>query len=561
MPGATRSRKRFALALLIALLACLVWFFIRSGKLQAVDEIRSSRPEAPPVAAHELNAPLGLAATDARNPVPAPRADAPSPSAVATAPQQTRVFGSVLDRAGNVIKGVWWGNVLFSNAHGARQNVETKDTGTYEFLDLACGVYWVSVQADGYRSLNETFELRPESLVVHKDFVLQPANEVRVRVVTPEGLSLFDSLDSERAPMSARFVVPVATLERPGTRFDGIAGSLNNKFAVGNFWDYGPRAKALGRGYVGILVLDCEPPLYVSLVHYQSVLQTARVEPGQDEVTFVLSTKNLIADLATIQLRLVDAETGMAIALARVSLTGGSDDRSPGTTDAQGYATLAQLAPGRFSLWLIAENYEMLGQYVDALPGEVTDLGTIKVARGLTFTARVFDGEGQPSSTSFGFGIVDAVSDSISWLQELRVESGADGRLILPGLGQRQYVLRTKNHDPGGEADNIKRTTWVSGIVPVDLRNGPIDELEIRLKPATRLFLSLSNGADENLKFSVVDARGFQLVRSSFYEVQPRRLMLPPDRYQVSVFSPTGGTLSERSVVLGSETVQLDLSR
>ncbi|HUR29328.1 MAG TPA: carboxypeptidase-like regulatory domain-containing protein [Planctomycetota bacterium] len=472
---------------------------------------------------------------------------------------ETRVYGSVLDRAGHTIQGTWWSLVLFVDAAGKRQHVDTTEKGTYEFRGLGFGSYWVTVRADGYRTLEEQFELRAEAPVVQKDFVLADGNEVRVRVLTPEGGSLWDAMDRARAPDAVRGIVPVATREPPGKRIEGVMAHLgNNKYGVGNLWNYGPRAKLLGRDFLGLLVLDCERPLYVSLMQFQSVLRTERVEEGQEEVTFIVSLQELLANLADVRLRVVSADDDRPVRGVRLALGDGFEQQSTSSTDVQGSAEFKGLAPGSYELTFAADGFENLTQRFDAPSAGRIDLGTIALGRELRLTGRALDDGGAPHPVKFAVGACFPEEHRIDWIREERAACKPDGSFEIQGLGRRRYALRTKNYDEPNAANSPE--TWVSRVVTIDLRDGPIAELEVRLERASKLLLSQPSASAQGLKFRIVDGRGFEIARSTFYELQPRRLMLPPDQYRVSIFDPTGGFVVEKSVTLGSETLLLDLA-
>ena len=286
--------------------------------------------------------------------------------------------------------------------------------------------------------------LNADCPVMAKDFTLQNA-EGR-RVTTPDGRNLLDVLKETGAPRGTRLLVPIATRAIPGRRFEEVAGSLNGRFGVGRFEDHGPRVEMAAPGSLGVLLLDCDLPVCVSLVHGQAVLQTRRVVTSEDEVTFVVSPEELLADLATLRVRVIDAESGLAIARARVTLGGGACFDPGVATDPEGIATIERREPGRFDLKVAASGYELFRRPVDALPGELTDLGTVALEKEATVDGHVVDLEDHPVAASFSLGFVDPEDHSIHWFREEFTSSGA-GHLEIHGLGRKDYLLRTNNHD------------------------------------------------------------------------------------------------------------------
>ena len=561
----SRNRSRPALAVLVAfLLALCAWLITSSGR-PAIEGPEASATVAPRVQPRDAPPPKAIrVATE-----PADRTavaelgspDLPSLAVAEIARPDTLVYGSLLDPSYGPILDTWSAGVSFVDHTGLRLSSDAKqEGGAYALHALGFGTYWVTASADGYRSLEEIVDLRADRPQMRKDFTLQKAVELRVRVITTEGKNLLDVLEETGAPRGARLLVPVATLEPPGKRFDELAGSLNSKFGVGQFQDYGPRVEGLSPDCMGILLLDCDRPVWVSLLHYHVVLQTKRVGTGQDEVTFVLSPGDLLANLATIRVHVIDSEAGLPIQHARVMLTGGTYFDQGVATDPQGIATIERREPGLFDLQVWAKGYEGFRKSIDALPGEITDLGTVTLEREVAVAGNVLDPEGNPLAASFSVGVLDPVDHAIHWFRQEGFKSGGDGSFEIRRLGRGEYVIRTSNHDAVNEGE-WEGIVWVSGNVLVDTRAGPISGLEVRLRPASKLVLQVARGAADGMRFRVVDERGLELVESILHGSEPRPLELPPGSYRVSLLDPRGNVLSERSVTLESETVELVFPR
>ncbi len=156
-------------------------------------------------------------------------------------------------------------------------------------------------------------------------------------------------------------------------------------------------------------------------------------------------------------------------------------------------------------------------------------------------------------------GALDPVDSSISWSPALSFTAAGDGSFEIGKLGSRQYVLRTRNLDALSNSSPPGVTTWVCGNTTVDLSNGSIADFEIRLVPATRLALRAPNGELEGMRFSVLDARGFELVSSRFYESRPRPLLLPPGNYEALLLDECGSLILKRAPLLGSDPLEVEL--
>lgn len=547
--------RRAALLLIFGLVvALLVWLFLHSDRSTA--ETKASA-----TANSERPAPGSLVSD--RELERAPLAEVPVAAAAAAevdaaAPLETRIFGVLQNASLEPIRGVWYAGVSLSSERGERNVCEPDEEGAYSFSSLAFGTYWLSAGAEGYRGQSVEIELTPETPVVEADFTLQDSVMLRVRLVTPEGLDVYEALRALEAPQSARYLVPVATSENPGARFTEVLGSLNNHFGVGHFWNYGPRVGSLPPGYMGLLVLDGYLPVWVSLVHYHRVLESQQVLPGQEEVVFVVSPEELIAGLATVRVQVVEAESGLPIPSAKVSLEGhGGFDRAA-ATDAEGVAILPDRMPGAFELFVRADGFETHRQPFDAASGSVTDLGVVRLEAERTVEGIVFDGEGRPVASELTLGIVNAADGSIRWLRNGEFKSKADGTYRLQGLGRHEYVIRSSSRAIGN-ADDLAGNAWIAGVVPFDTRSGSLSAFDLHLRPATRLVLQVADGRGDGMRFRIIEDAGYEFYSSRFYSSHPRSLRLPIGKYRIQLLDPGNHVLSVRSATLSSETLYLEL--
>jgi carboxypeptidase family protein len=523
-------------------------------------------PAAASPASPEVERDAGLPATRALAHEPAPDAPSESPASVSTAEAptsrpETLVFGSLLGASGEPIRGAWSAGVSLVDRRGRRRHADAKQEGAYALHALPFGTYSITASAEGYRPEEARLDLRPEQPVVRKDFTLREAVVLKVKVVTPDGRSLDEALQ-ERQPLGAPplTIVPVATREPPGDRFFEVTGSLNNPFGVGSFWNYGPRVQKLPPGYLGVLILTGDLPVHVSLVLYHVVLETKRIEPGTDEVVFVVSPEALEANLASIRLKVVEAESGGPIAGARVALQGSNFIDGGVRTDETGAARMEGRQPGRFELEVHAEGRAVLRRNILAEPGRATDLGTIPLEREVVVQGRFLDAEGKGVAVQFALADVDPAGGTGNPESHAFQRSDGEGRFTVKGLGRREYLLRTRNHDAVDDQD-LDGTTWVSGSVLVDARGGPILGLEVRLKRAALLVLRAGEGNVGRRGFRVLDERGLPVVAGRLYGSAPRPLKLPPGGYRVALTDAQGTEIAARSLTLGPEGAEIDLVR
>lgn len=307
-------------------------------------------------------------------------------------------------------------------------------------------------------------------------------------------------------------------------------------------------------------MLRCDPPVHVSLVHFHSVLATQRVDPGVDEVTFIVSPPDLDTGSATVRLRVVAARTGEPIGGAEIELSSSGSGNNSGTAGSDGVALLTNVARGRLELLVHVPRRELLRRAVVAETGTITDLGDVALDEAVEVHGRLVDDRGAGVSTDYALGVLDPATGAIE-LDGNRVEtSGVDGAFASTGLGRRQYVLRTLNHDALHD-DEREETTWVSGNQIVDARAGSVPALVVQLRPAALLLLRVADGSPDGLRFRVDDQDGRELVSGRFYGPGPRPLKLPAGPYRVVLLDAQGRVLAEESVNLGTSPLEVELAR
>jgi hypothetical protein len=429
----------------------------------------------------------------------------------------TSVHGTLFDSAAGPIE--VRARVILVDQNGQRRSCSAEDSGTYAFSALEYGNYWVTVRAQGYRTLESKLELAPARPALGMDFTLEKAVQLRIRVVAAEGASGLGA---------------VATRELPGERIESsVLGSLRNSAPT-------------SAGFLGILQLDGDLPVFVSLVQNEVVLESVRVESAQDEVSFVLSPERQLARLAALRVVVLDAATRAPLAHAQLN--------ESAETDAQGSATLAGCAPGECELRIRARGYETVRRSLHATAGVLTDLGVITLEHEVVLEGRVLDAAGTPRAAAFDLGIFAAPGLPIDWLASSGFESRGDGTFRVHGLGRRQYVIRTRSRD-ASEERAWKGASLVSPDVPIDLRAGDVHGLELRVLPAALLVLPAAREDAAPGSFRVVGEQGLEFAAGSLRGSQPRAIELPPGDYRVLLLDAQGALESERLVTLGAAPV------
>jgi RNA polymerase sigma-70 factor (ECF subfamily) len=501
--------------------------------------------------------------TDAKTSDRAASAAAPAAqtAAASSALPDTLITGSLLDPAGQPISHAWSAWCTITDANGLRRVCDTSQGGSFVFSRMPFGKYWVLAYAFGFRMTSDTIDLRPDAAQVRKDITLPRMPMIRIRATTPDGKDLAEALGIDRFGGSGMTLVPVATRERPGPMLDEVSGSLNNPFGVGHFWQYGPLAEKLPKGCMGFVLLDVDPPVYMSLLNWHAVLQTKEVHPGDEEVQFVLSPEVVRASTAAIRVQVLDADGSTPLAGAGISVVVKGEEEAQGKTGPDGFASLEKIVPCEGELVIRAKDHARYSAHLVAKPGVLTDLGQVVLEDGLTLHARVLDPGGAPVSANFGLTRFDRATGRYRSEGDWRYGCGPDGSLSISFLGRERYLLRTSNLDAANDQDR-EGVKLVSPNVVVDLRSGVApNALEIRLVPACTLSLVLRGESDDHWGFRVTDEQSAALVSGRFWWLIPHPLSLPPGKYAVELLDPEERPVATKSVTLGPDGATVELSR
>jgi RNA polymerase sigma-70 factor (ECF subfamily) len=496
-----------------------------------------------------------------------PRAAVPASIPAAGARQDTLLYGSLLDREGKPIQGRQWESVGITDVNGKLHVADAKTEGAYAFHAIPYGKYWLRATVEGFLANEQVLELQPAQPHVLLDLTLQRATRLRILATTPDGEDLSEALQKagDKHNYLNRAVCPVATGERPGTWWTENDGNCSNPHGLSRFDDDAPWRRTnpapAEKGYMGILTLTREPPVFVSLLDYHRVLQTIEVKLGDEEVHFVSSADAIVALSATVRMQVVDADTLKPIKGAVVLIESGNGGGGGGAppSNEDGVVVVKWLDPGQYELRVHSKGYAICSRQFLAEGGPNSDLGQIALEPEVPFEARIVDASGAPFNASFHLGVLDAGTRAVTL--DSNMSYGSRGGLLqIVGLGRQIYVLRTDNLDHASEQGD-PQTKWVSGNLLLDLRSGTAPaNYEIRLAPARRLLI-LKSGNLVGLKFRILDEAGLPLAGYRLYESAPSAISLPDGNYRVQLLEPGGKLLSERPVALGPDGATVELSR
>jgi RNA polymerase sigma-70 factor (ECF subfamily) len=466
---------------------------------------------------------------------------------------EAALWGSVLDLEQEPIEST---TLTLTDSLGKRMTLHAFADGSYSASGLATGRWHVQVGAEGFLPIEAALELEPGAGRVRRDFQLERLQTLIVKVLTPDGRPFHDAA-SNREGEGNFPLIAVATREAPAPGFASHRGSWQQRFGAARHASTYPTSPP---GAIAELELLEPLPLHVSVLFPQEVLGTQLVQPGQTEVTFVFDVEALAQHFGTIELTVVHAESGSPIANARCTFVQPGSVGKFTSSDAAGKIHLHDRAPGQYDFYVLAEGRESARFWIDVPPGGTVER-TIALASTVEISGRVVDELGQPFATEIHVAPLPEPGEP-SALSERAFEvqapaSQSDGTFELKGQGPGQLLLQCRDPRDFGDRDPVIR---MSANVVVDTRNGPVNDLVVRVEPAGTAVVSWLGADRADVKLRFLDAQGMVRSAPRLWSNAPQRVALPRGEWTVRVLDGSGMLVAGRGFTLGDEPVVLELA-
>ncbi|MBL8805070.1 MAG: hypothetical protein JNN27_23935 [Planctomycetes bacterium] len=430
--------------------------------------------------------------------------------------------------------------VVVTNALGVRWMVKCASDGAFSLTGLAPGEYWLSAYSTIDGSGRARAQLAPGAEAHLVDVTLTLERDVWIKIV-----------DAQGEPVKFRGVraVAVATRERPGAWFTAVRGSLNERFGVGNFWDNGYASEKRPPEYFGRVVLYADPPVWISLLNRQFVIDSVRIEPDQTEVVFVVEPGSKLLRAGSLRARFVEAGTKTPLSGGSYRIDAGSTDM--GGLDENGALESSELAPGHVVLRVHKRGLASTELRLLLEPGEVRDLGEIEVETETWIQGTVHGPEGPEVGANVEHVAVDASTGeplpqdgSVNW------STTDEGSFRIGRLSRHLYRVTVRPQDKG-----LARSSKL-----VDLRSGVgVDGLRFDLVPAVPLVISTDEREFVDIEYTLRDERGEFVLRSRVWQAEPFPLPLAPGRYTLLCERDGAPLGAPHEVVLVDRAVSLQL--
>ena len=551
-----RSSSHRAIGLVlgsVGILVLILW--LRSGRAPTPtpNSVASASRESPADTAPEISG-----ADTAESRVSIADGVASSSRGGSAPPSVTRTNGSfvgtILEEDGSPIPPELTAWVDLRDAVGRRW-MQSPDQGRVQMGDLRLGSYTATVYAFRHRMVAEPIELTASAPDVVREFRLPRLPALSVSVVTPDGRPFRAARRESHAPKFLDEILPVATRGSPGARFEAMRGDGADPVGIGEFWDASASEYDASPATMGTLVLHAELPACVSLVLGQAVLQTKRVERGATQVTFVLSVEEVVAELPSLRVQVLDAATSMPIEGAIVRIGSDPIRAIEAHSNSAGEAALELLLPGRVPLLCNKEGYADSRQELDLPLGSAIE-SIVRLSQPMDVEVHVFLPDGSPCAASLGLSRLQKDTGRAERVAD--IHSNAHGNAALKSLDRGMYLIHDANgslRDPSNLRGN--RIEFVPANVVVDTTSGPPKPIEVRLSTPVTLWIRSPPGDPVDLEYEVTDSRDLPVCADRFDLPWPRCLHLAPGTYRVRFKDSSGKVLEEKKVVLADSPVEV----
>ncbi|MBI5852816.1 MAG: hypothetical protein HZB39_17530 [Planctomycetes bacterium] len=499
-------------------------------------------PDSPPLAAPREPAPPPVAETESTAPAVTPSRDAP-------AIQGVLLFGALTSRTGNRLKQAGVGLRHFGSSDTVfpfRAPVGDY-SNEYAIPGLSPGRYELIASASGHRPTIIEMEIPPDVDRVRRDIVLAANWDLRVSLVTPDGVPLRDAVQASeglQASLGLAHVSVIATLTPPPNPIPAVSGHEPD-LGLGQWIDSFERQNrglpGLPKRYAGTHSLPVDVPLHISAVLRSAVLASERVEPGQEELRLVVGVDDVARSRCRVRLRVIDGASGAVVTEARVALNTTQSVGAGDAVDGDGRIELTA-GPGVHRLDVLAASTRSSAWNLDLAPGAVVDLGDVPLHEYRWIALRI---EGVPEGARVSYLAKSLEAPPHPALR-------ARWSYFVPGPDGAMAVQVA----PGRASVRVTAGTAIA-VVDFDTRRLGDAPLAVTLAPGAVLHV-LPPPLERGVTLLITEESGTAVARFGMPSATPYDLTLPIGRYDAAITRPDG-SVEHRTLVLGTGKNELDL--
>jgi hypothetical protein len=477
--------------------------------------------DASPAASARARARAASRETDSRAPInPAPFVEPDDVAFSADDPVGIMLFGKVTRPDGKTPKGEL--HVSLADEETDEWRSSQVKSGSYAITGLRPGTWSIVSRNVGYKELKQPVQLTAAQPRQRLDLVFEPCTILKVKIITPEGQLLQEAIRAEKLDWNV-IVGVVATLTAPSGDLPMTPYASHDDWGIGILRGGRGFGGEVPKGYTGVLELREGPPVFLSAVMRHVIIATKHVPAGAEEAEIVVPVSAVKSKLATLKTRIVDADTGAPITKARIEATDRQSGGAPYPVDENGNVVKEGLRPGLLHFSVNAEGYEYLTQYIRLEPGQINDLGTFRLNKGVTIEGMVVDEHGAPVKASVSYRNLDRIEFPQPLEVGMSYGGGGEGAFTITGAGRGRGVVIAEASDP--------RTVTA---MAVNTAAGPVTNLRVVMKAGTRVAFEYKFDRSERYLVSLVDEAGTPWM-SSYSGPWTMKMVIPPGSYTLRI--------------------------
>jgi hypothetical protein len=449
--------------------------------------------------------------------VPAPAAG-DVPAGDEGPPPHVSVRGRLLDERGGAAAGPRT-SVSARDEVGASREAELPEAGRYEIHALAPGRWRIEADSHGFEPAHADVFLPDERATVEIDLVLRSLPVVRVVLLTPDGKSFTPAKRGLFLPRVFATREPLAGAAPTDLSLYAQCGTLAQR-----------EPADLERRNLGLLELTCDPPIWVSLVLAGRVLGAERVDPGVEEVVFVLDPAEHLRLFSDVRVRVVDLATGSPLTGVLAHFKAKPFHAWMNVTDDSGELEYENVISGPAALSLSRVGYAPREVEFDVPGGERFDLGDVAMDPGGKGKLRLSIAAPEGTPRAFVSWARSGTDPTTMW----STATWERGGVLELELGGGRWIVWAEGTE--GERSLGSRDLEVA----ID---GGIAQETLPLEPLARLVLEPAEG---ERKVTILDPQVPGSLRRTYVIVDKiLGVDLVPGRYELVV---RGGNEEERRV-------------
>jgi hypothetical protein len=414
--------------------------------------VPAANPVDVPPAAHELE-----------NVAPAPQPAAPREP---PPPQAAVLFGTLRHSDGTPVD-----NGTIRLRRDGRSLVDSRlHEGGFAFAGLLAGDYQIETQVQDAVPLRR--DVRVDAPRTRLDLQLDANWMLQVDAVATDGRPLAEAVGSRTGShlflhaLRAHAFVGPAPDELPATN-GRVPCAGTGTWCEADAW----RGSTLPKRALGVLTLPPGQAVYVGLFLRHALIAQEAVPVGQPAITFRLPVGTVLAELATVRLRLVD-EAGAPLADANITAIDALNHRGA-RSGADGRVVLDHVLPGWLDLMIVHRRGEGPPIQIRVDPRADLDLGDL-VLQPLVEVKVEFAGAGRRNHVRFAWLDAPRGTNCRPTVRDSRMPSNEQTQTLWLHPGRSGLVFR--------DADRV-------AIVEVDTRELPPRPIRLEMVPGAPLSL------------------------------------------------------------------------